>query len=65
MADTLVNDYAFSVGQSCSAAGLSRTAWYRRPSSAIRDAEVTTVLNKITDRWPRWGFWKCFNWIRT
>jgi putative transposase len=59
-----VSDYDLSVEQACSAAGLSRTAWYRRPTSKSGDAEVTSVLNKLMDRWPRWGFWKCFNWIR-
>jgi putative transposase len=29
------------------------------------DNEVCIKLNELMDRWPRWGFWKCFDWLRT
>jgi len=22
-------------------------------------------LNELVERWPRWGFWKCFGWLKT
>jgi len=53
VADILVSDYYLSVEQVCRAAGLSRTAWYRGPAREAGDADVTLVLNKLMDRWPR------------
>jgi len=46
------------------AASVSRTALYRRPSQIKGDAEIKTQLNDLMERWPRWGFWKCFHWLR-
>lgn len=25
---------------------------------------MSSALNSLVGRWPRWGFWKCFNWLR-
>jgi putative transposase len=60
-----VSDYKFSIKSACHSADLSRSAWYRRPAYKIGDTEVVAKLNGLMERWPRWGFWKCFNWLRT
>lgn len=26
---------------------------------------MSMKLNELMGRWPRWGFWKCFDWLRT
>jgi len=54
-----------SIVRACRVAGLSRAAYYKRPTSAAeRDAEVIDALNAIVGRHGRWGFWKCFARLR-
>jgi putative transposase len=54
-----------SITRACRIAGLSRAAYYKRPTSASeRDAEVIEALNAIVSRRGRWGFWKCFTRLR-
>ena len=65
MADTLVKDYKLSVKRACEVTNLSRAAWYRRPQKETAGDEIIiSGLNSLMERWPRWGFWKCFNWLR-
>jgi len=45
-------------------AHLSRTAWYRRPTDTQGDTPLIEALNEMMARWPRWGFWKCYDWLR-
>ena len=45
-------------------AKLSRTAWYRQACDTRRDTDVISALNQLMERWPRWGFWKCFHWLK-
>ena len=41
---------------------LSRAAYYRPPVPASRrDAAVIAALTDVVARYPRWGFWKCFD----
>lgn len=50
-----------SITRACQIAGLSRAAYYKRPTPAAeRDAEVIDALNAIVAQHGRWGFWKCF-----
>jgi putative transposase len=45
---------------------LSRAAYYRPPVPASRrDAAVIGVLSDLVTRYPRWGFWKLFDRMRT
>ena len=53
-----------SIQRSCRCVGLSRAAYYRIPSSADRDADVIDALNDLVKRHARWGFWKCFKFLR-
>lgn len=54
-----------SITRACQIAGLSRAAYYKRPTPAEqRDAEVIDALNAIVARHGRWGFWKCFMRLR-
>ena len=44
---------------------LSRAAYYRPPVPASRrDAAVIAALTDVVARYPRWGFWKCFDRLR-
>jgi len=53
------------VARACEALRCSRSGWYR-PVAAGRpgDEEVVTKLNEVVARHGRWGFWKCFHWLR-
>ena len=40
---------------------LSRSAWYKPLQDPLeRDGDVITALGRVTEKHPRWGFWKCF-----
>jgi putative transposase len=61
----LVTEHGLSVAQACRAVRFSRAAYYRAPRSAVsRDAEVITALQRVLERSPRAGFWKCFDRLR-
>lgn len=60
-----MDEYGLSISRACLAAHLSRSAWYREPGAALQDEDIRGALNELVDRWPRWGFWKCFNWLRS
>ena len=54
-----------SILRACNVVRLSRTAWYRAPTSGMeRDRGVIEVLNEIVARKPRWGFWKLHDRLR-
>ncbi|KRC73579.1 transposase [Achromobacter sp. Root83] len=54
-----------SITRACQIAGLSRVAYYKRPTPASeRDAPVIDALNAIVTRHGRWEFWKCFTRLR-
>jgi putative transposase len=45
--------------------GVSRATWYREPvDSAQRDAPVIARLNEVISKHGRWGFRKCYHWLR-
>ena len=45
---------------------LSRAAYYRPPVPASRrDAAVIAALTDVVARYPRWGFWKLYDRMRT
>ena len=53
------------VTRACSAARLSRAAYYRPVEGRCeRDQEVMVALNEIVATELRWGFWKCFDRLR-
>lgn len=61
----MVQESRLSITRACQIAGLSRAAYYKRPTSAAqRDADVIDALNSIVSRHGRWGFWKCFTRLR-
>lgn len=61
----LIEEKKQPVKLSCQAIGLSRAAWYRpAPNPSARDQPVVDRLNEVVARHGRWGFWKCFHWLR-
>jgi putative transposase len=63
--EIMVKEHRLPVRRACHAAGLSRTAWYRRPvDPAERDREVVDALLALVERHGRWGFWKCYRRLR-
>ena len=63
--DWLIEEQKLSVARACAAMRCSRAAWYRPVVDArLRDEEVIEKLNEVVGRHGRWGFWKCFHWLR-
>ena len=60
----LVNNYDLSIQRACFSVQMSRSAWYREPQAATEDENIRQALNELVSRWPRWGFWKCFGWLK-
>jgi putative transposase len=60
-----VAKHNLSKTKACVAVRMSRSSWYR-PVSALegRDHEVTEALNALVEKYPRWGFWKCYDRLR-
>ena len=57
--------HRISVRRACRLVRLARAAWYRPPPEPLgRDAAVVAALTTVVERFPRWGFWKCFAWLR-
>jgi putative transposase len=62
----LIQDHRLSVSRACRVVRLSRTAYYQPPMPASRrDAPVIAALTDAVARYPRWGFWKLFDRLRT
>jgi len=54
-----------SAQRACRLAGLSRSAWYKKPDDRLeRDAEVIDALQELVEKHPRWGFWKYHDRLR-
>jgi len=63
---TLVEEHGLTVCQACRIARLSRAAFYRPPKpDPDRDAAVITALQGVVAEDARWGFWKCYDRLRT
>jgi len=62
----LVGEHQLPVQRACRTVRLSRAAYYRPPVPASRrDAPVIASLTDVVARYPRWGFWKLFDRMRT
>jgi putative transposase len=59
-----VAEKGLSTRRACAAVGLSRAAYYRPVDDAGRDDAIVEVLNQLVEAHPRWGFWKCYDWMR-
>lgn len=64
--DVLVREHRLSIQRACRVVRLSRTAFYQPPMPASRrDAAVIAALTDAVARYPRWGFWKLYDRLRT
>ena len=53
------------VTRACRLLKTNRSSWYRpQPACRERDAAIVARLNEVVARHSRWGFWKCFHWLR-
>ncbi len=44
---------------------MSRSTWYRPVTDhSEKDAPLIARLNEVIGKHPRWGFWKCYHWMR-
>jgi len=59
----LLESYPVIIAICCAIAGLSRCAYYYQPKLSD-DSVIVSVLSAITERYLRYGFLKCFNYIR-
>ena len=63
--EVLAAAHRLPIQRACHIVRLSRAAYYRPPVSARRrDAAVIAALLRVVTRYPRWGFWKCFDRLR-
>ncbi|MEO6752921.1 MAG: IS3 family transposase [Chthoniobacteraceae bacterium] len=61
----LIEEQKIPVARACKALRCSRSGWYRPVTvGRLGDEEVVTKLNEVVARHGRWGFWKCFHWLR-
>jgi len=61
----MTEEHGVRVTRACSAARLSRAAFYRAGMDrAERDRPVVEALNAIVAVELRWGFWKCYDRLR-
>lgn len=65
-AEYLVHAQGLAIARACAAIGLSRAAWYQSPvvGRENRDDELIAALNLTVEKHPRWGFWKCYDYLR-
>lgn len=60
-----MDERALPVSRACRAVNLGRSSYYHQPrDQAEHDAPLIDRLNEVLGRHPRWGFWKCFYWMR-
>lgn len=64
VAECLVDEFDLPITRACNVVKMNRSLWYREPKAKAEDEEIRSALNTLVDRWPRWGFWKCFGWLR-
>lgn len=64
-ADWLVKEEGLPKSRACDALQLSRSTFYRGTiDRSIADGPVIERLNEVVGKHSRWGFWKCFHWMR-
>jgi putative transposase len=61
----LVGEEGLPVRVACSAVGLSRATFYKRPqTSNEKDQLIIDCLNQVVGKNGRWGFGLCFAYLR-
>ena len=59
----MMSTHQVSVRRACEATLVSVSGRYYRPRLRS-DEEVIEALNATVGRYPRWGFWKCYDRLR-
>lgn len=61
------DEHRLSRRQDCRIAGISRSALYklREEEAFVKDVSIIETLNGVLGNHGRWGFWKCFHWLRS
>jgi len=63
--DYLVGEKRIPISTACSAVGLSRASYYKRPQGLReKDQPVIDALNQVVGKNGRWGFGLCFAYLR-
>ena len=63
--EVLAAAHRLPIQRACHIVRLSQAAYYRPPVPASRrDAAVIVALMNVVVRYPRWGFWKCYDRLR-
>lgn len=63
--DWLHHEKGLSVKRACADVGMSRSGWYRPCTvNPLKDEGLRKMLEEVTTRHGRWGFWKCYHWMR-
>ena len=65
IAELLIGEHQLPVQRACRVVGLSRAAFWPPVPASRRDAAVIAALTDVVARYPRWGFWKLFDRMRT
>ena len=61
----MVGEEGLPVRVACSAVGLSRATFYKRPpTSHEKDQPIIDCLNQVVGKNGRWGFGQCFAYLR-
>lgn len=64
--EILAEGHGLSVRRACGVVRLARAAYYRPPlARGLQDQPVIEALNAVVAENSRWGFWKCFDRLRT
>lgn len=61
----MVETHGLTIARSCAAVSISRTAWYQHSQDSLdQDQELIEALNRTVEKHLRWGFWKCYDYLR-
>ncbi len=63
-AEYLEREHQVSERRACEVAGIARST-KRRPSGRIEETKLVTMIHELSDRFPRFGYRKIFDRLKT